>query len=94
MRFAADARAPSGALAHLSGARVHTYLLEKVRLVRQTEGERGFHVFCEALASRQLKNWPSSERESVCVSGSSRGVDGRDDGVLDADSFEERVRVW
>jgi hypothetical protein len=41
--FAAD-----GAVA---GSRVDTYLLEKVRVVQQTAGERAYHIFYQLLAA-------------------------------------------
>ena len=34
----------------LSGAKIETYLLEKVRLIHPSEGERNYHVFYQFLA--------------------------------------------
>lgn len=41
----------SGANSRLCGARIQTYLLEKVRVCDQQEGERNYHFFYEACAA-------------------------------------------
>ncbi|KAJ1446534.1 P-loop containing nucleoside triphosphate hydrolase protein [Pelagophyceae sp. CCMP2097] len=89
----------------LGGAELRTYLLEKVRLVRQAEGERGFHVFYECLSASRAESgnavwagWPdggdlgnAAGADCICVNGSTCGIDGRRDGVVDGDAFGERV---
>ena len=48
----------------LSGAKIETYLLEKVRLIHPSEGERNYHVFYQFLARAS-----SEERKAYMLDG-------------------------
>eukprot|EP00039_Didymoeca_costata_P012699 m.184053 g.184053 ORF g.184053 m.184053 type:complete len:928 (+) comp15556_c0_seq2:1512-4295(+) len=65
-----------------TGGFVTTYLLEKARVVRQSEGDRNFHIFYQMLASgagnkRGLQN--SADKYSYLNQGNSNKVFGMDD---------------
>ena len=76
----------------LVGATIETYLLEKVRLVTQSLGERNYHVFFEILAGM-----PAPELRNYCLAATATpqdfkmtcsGTYDRRDGVSDKDTYK------
>ncbi len=84
----------------LLGSKIDTYLLEKVRLIHQGEGERNYHVFYETLAAAD-----ESDRETYLLDNftaedfkltNQSGVFDRRDEVDDMDQFDglELCKSW
>ena len=79
----------------LSGASIETYLLEKVRLIHPSPGERNYHVFYQFLSSAtqkerrdfNLNNTSVQDFKLLCES----GTYGRRDGVSDEDNHAEML---
>eukprot|EP00550_Attheya_septentrionalis_P000774 CAMPEP_0198288208 /NCGR_PEP_ID=MMETSP1449-20131203/6799_1 /TAXON_ID=420275 /ORGANISM="Attheya septentrionalis, Strain CCMP2084" /LENGTH=1645 /DNA_ID=CAMNT_0043986321 /DNA_START=45 /DNA_END=4982 /DNA_ORIENTATION=- len=77
----------------LVGASIETYLLEKVRLITQTEGERNYHIFYEILQGmeeKELNDYFLAEytAEDFNLTNKSGTYDRRD-GVEDLDTFRD-----
>jgi myosin V len=81
----------------LSGACIETYLLEKVRLIRPSTGERNYHIFYQFLSSAS-----ATERDEFYVDDlryddfrmlSESGTYDRRDGVSDAANHQEMLEA-
>ena len=70
------------------GCKIETYLLEKVRLIFQTHGERNFHIFYQILAgfSEELKKKYFLDENNFRYL--SNGIIIREDGINDKEEFE------
>ena len=80
-------------MGHLAGANIETYLLEKVRLISQTEGERNYHIFyelLEGLPDEDLDRYYLTDYgvEDFLMTNQSGTYDRRD-GVRDDDTFQD-----
>ncbi|KAI9921742.1 hypothetical protein PsorP6_000137 [Peronosclerospora sorghi] len=78
----------------LAGARIRTYLLEKIRVIKQAANERNFHIFYELL-SAEPTCVNKEKREALAIGGGPRSFrllnqslcSKRRDGVKDAVQF-------
>ena len=80
----------------LVGASIETYLLEKVRLVQQTPGERNYHIFYEMLVGMpedKLEAYHLTDltAEDFGMTNQSGTFDRRD-GVDDYDTFSDLLK--
>ena len=81
----------------LSGASIETYLLEKVRLIHPTAGERNYHVFYQFLTSATKKerhdfyieDMTFDDFRLLCES----GTYDRRDGVSDEENHQEMLEA-
>ncbi|CAK8993140.1 Myosin-6 (AtMYA2) [Durusdinium trenchii] len=83
---------------YLVGASIATYLLEKVRIIQQGEGERGYHVFYQMLfggSEAEKKRWHFScdaQPNDFAILSAGNCFDRRD-GVSDAQQLEVTKRA-
>lgn len=77
----------------LVGASIETYLLEKVRLITQAEGERNYHIFYEILTGMEEDELSEYRLEEYNAEDfrmtSNSGTYDRRDGVEDYDTFQD-----
>jgi myosin V len=78
----------------LVGAQIETYLLEKIRLITQSNGERNYHIFFELLSggidARELSQYylaPTARPSDFRVT--ANGTYDRRDGVTDRETFKQ-----
>lgn len=81
----------------LSGASIETYLLEKVRLIRPSPGERNYHVFYQFLSAASQKERSEVFLDSMGFSDfrllAESGTYDRRDGVRDQDNHQEMLEA-
>lgn len=79
----------------ITGATIRTYLLEKVRLVRQAQGERNYHVFYELMSGYEpthLKALGLTDLSAFNYTNQSCMYD-RLDGVKDSEQFKKTAKA-
>ena len=83
----------------LVGASIETYLLEKVRIITQSPGERNYHIFYECLQGGldddELKKYFLSDftAEDFRITSCSGTYDRRD-GILDEETFADLISAF
>lgn len=79
----------------ITGARIRTYLLERVRLIKHAKGERNFHIFYELLKGasvQEKKDW-GIEQDTVFSYLNKKKNMKRKDGVCDRTQFQRTLQA-